>query len=103
MLVTTPPSIGVNAKQISLATTYSDQRTIYTVPTGKKFIGYVSINSPASYTTVYINGVQQFISMLSSTGGVYLMSQQLVLTAGTTVANSHANQVISIIGIESDV
>lgn len=104
MLVNTGSSIGQNAKQISLNSLGTTSAIIlYTVPAGKKFIGYATASSmQSSFSYFNINGVSHNICTFYTNGGATAMSNQLILIAGTTVSSATTGASLSLIGIESD-
>lgn len=91
-----------NARQIA-ANGYGGGVILYTVPAGKKFVGYIyGASTAANYSITPSGGVP--VSMTAPATSATNLSHtafQLVLIAGTTVANAGANT-LQLIGVESD-
>lgn len=95
-------SVGINAKQISLAASLANA-VVYTVPAGKKFIGYITSSSAYSdYGQFKVNGVIHTNAYYQSSGGMTMMSRELTFLAGTVISTLPNSNNVSILGIESD-
>ena len=102
-MLTSNPSLSnamSNPRQISIAS--SSPSVLYTVPAGKKFVGYIyAISNGAPYNVTTSNGSQS-----SQSGGALSVTSQsttpfqIVLVAGTSIIGPGIT--IYIFGVESD-
>lgn len=81
-------AVGLPDKLIFSSTTTSPG-LLYTVPSGRKFIGYANVGTSGSFAAGSTN-----ISQGTTTGGSY----PIYLSGGTSISGSRCN----ISGIESD-
>lgn len=90
-----------NPRQIALYNTVSNA-VMYTVPLGKKFVGYVYSYGTGGFNATPAGGSLTTLNTMSI-GVAYASVQPILLTfvAGTTIANGAGAQT-QIIGVESD-
>lgn len=95
-------STFVNPRQIA-ANTGTAGQVMYTVPAGKKFVGYIFALSPAgSYSVTPSGGVAiSFISYPVTGTSIGTTPMQLTFVAGTIITNLGTNSTC-INGVESD-
>jgi hypothetical protein len=101
-MLTTPAGAASSTppKQIAISNTASAGATMYTVPTGRKFIGRFTTTSTGQPTK--INGV----NIYPYYGGSTAVAQagalgEWTLVAGTVVSENTSNQT-TIVGVEYD-
>ena len=91
---------GTAPKQIAIPNTAAAGATMYTVPTGRKFIGRFTTTSNSQPTK--INGVNIYPYYGSSTSVTQSGALgEWTLVAGTVVTENTANQT-TIVGVEYD-
>jgi len=90
-----------NPRQIAL-TTASSSVVLYTVPVGKKFVGYIYGQTLASeYQITPSGGTAAFNSAPANNTNAPITPLQSVLVAGTIITSGSSNR-IYVIGVESD-
>ena len=103
-------SLEPNSKQIC-AQSNTSGAVVYTVPTGKKFVGFASHergNWSQGYYAEIISadgGIARHTGGFSQMGGgTYpaMASPVLTLLAGTTVKNQGGSNYVCVMGVESD-
>jgi hypothetical protein len=92
------PIQGVNAIQITIQSTASSDTILYTVPVGRKFVGYIS--SANSNGDIKINNMTVYSSL--STANSRWPSILHTLLPGTVVREGNFPSTTRIIGVESD-
>lgn len=103
MFSITVPSTAVGAaaqKQIAVQGTDTANVVLYTVPTGRKFIGSFAPNSLAT-SQVFINGTYIRLNV-SQTSGSVTSAIPVTLIAGTVIMSVGSPYACGLFGVESD-
>ena len=106
-----PSSGGTTSEKQICASSQTSGAIIYTVPVGKKFVGYAGherANQGAGYYAEIVSangGIARHYGGFSAFGAsqrAIAPSPVLTLLAGTTVKNQGGSNYCSVMGVESD-
>jgi hypothetical protein len=98
MFSITIPSTGI-PKQIAVAGSNTAGTVLYTVPTGRKFIGSFAPQTANCY--IVINGIVLVLSQLGTSGSV-TAAIPVTLVTGTVITTFGTTSACGLFGVESD-